>query len=134
MQRVQFFMGASEVAEQIQLRHYFGWWSLPERCMHNITTKDEIYDMRTRYGITKHYKTRVQAYMWKGKIRQAELPSEPPHDDKKPKDEDEEDYVPQPSTPLTPSHIIHASKRASENARRFRKRIVLHCQLAIGMI
>ncbi len=92
--------------------------------------------MRTRYGITKHYKMRVlvQPYMWKGKIRQAELPSEPPHDDKKPKDEDEEDDVPQPSTPLTPSHIIHASKRASENARRFRKRIVLHCQLAIGMI
>ena len=52
--------------------------------------------MRTRYGITKHYKmwVLVQPYMWKGKIRQAELPSEPPHDDKKPKDEDEEDDVP----------------------------------------
>jgi len=43
---------------------------------------------------------------------------------KKPKDEDEEDDVPQPSTPLTPGHIVHAPKRARENARRFRKRVV----------
>jgi len=52
------------------------------------------------------------------------LPSEPPHDDKEPKDEDEEDDVPQPSTPLTPSHIVHAPKRARENARRLRKSVV----------
>jgi hypothetical protein len=58
--------------------------------------------------------------------RQVELPSEPPHYDKKPKDEDNEDDVPQPSTPLTLSHIIHASKRTSENARRFRKCVVLY--------
>jgi len=61
-----------------------------------------------------------------GESRQAELPSEPPHYDKKPKDEDNEDDVPQPSTPLTLSHIIHAPKRASENARRFRKCVVLY--------
>jgi len=59
---------------------------------------------------------------------QAELPSEPPHYDKKPKDEDNEDDVPQPSTPLTLGHIIHAPKRASENARRFRKCVVLHAK------
>jgi len=53
------------------------------------------------------------------------LPSEPPHDDKKPEDEDEEDDVPQPATPLTLRHIVHAPERASENARRFRKRVVL---------
>jgi hypothetical protein len=57
---------------------------------------------------------------------QAELPSEPPHYDKKPKDEDKEDDVPQPSTSLTLSHIVHAPKRASENTRRFRKCVVLH--------
>lgn len=53
-----------------------------------------------------------------------ELPSEPPHHNKKPKDEDNEDDIPQPSTALTLSHIIHAPKRASENARRFRKCVV----------
>jgi hypothetical protein len=62
----------------------------------------------------------------KGEDWQAELPSEPPHYDKKPKDEDNEDDVPQPPTPLTLSHIIHAPKRASEYARRFRKCVVLH--------
>lgn len=60
----------------------------------------------------------------KGEDWQAELPSEPPHYDKKPKDEDNEDDVPQPPTPLTLSHIIHAPKRASEYARRFRKCVV----------
>ena len=44
------------------------------------------------------------------------LPSEPPHDDEKPKHEDEEDDVPQPATPLTLRHIVHAPERASENA------------------
>lgn len=61
-----------------------------------------------------------------GKTGRAELPSEPPYYDKKPKDEDDEHDVPQPSTPLTLSHIIHAPKRASENARRLRKCVVLH--------
>jgi hypothetical protein len=68
--------------------------------------------------------------MRKGKT--GRLPSEPPHDDKKPKDEDDEDDVPQPSTPLTLSHIVHATERASENARRFRKRIVLHVKKKEG--
>ena len=62
----------------------------------------------------------------RGRIHaEAELPSEPPHYDKKPEDEDDEDHVPQPSTPLTLSHIIHAPKRASENTRRFRKCVIL---------
>jgi hypothetical protein len=67
--------------------------------------------------------------MRKGKT--GRLPSEPPHDDKKPKDEDEKDDIPQPSTPLTLSHIVHAPKRARENARRFRKRVVLHTKICI---
>ena len=62
----------------------------------------------------------------KGEDWQAELPSEPPHYDEKPKDKNNEDDVPQPSTPLTLSHIIHAPKRASKNTRRFRKCVVLH--------
>ena len=73
--------------------------------------------------ITKHHKTRVRK-----RGRAGTLPSEPPHDDKEPKDKDEEDNVPQPSTPLTPSHIVHAPKRARENARRLRKRVVLRTQ------
>jgi len=61
----------------------------------------------------------VERQDWYGR-----LPPEPPHDDKKPKNEDDEDDVPQPSTPLTFSHVVHAPKRASEYARRFRKRVV----------
>ena len=74
--------------------------------------------------ITKHHKTKVQQ-TWKTRT----LPSEPPHDDKEPKDKDEEDDVPQPSTPLTCGHIVHAPKRARENAGRLRKRVVLHTQV-----
>jgi len=48
-----------------------------------------------------------------------ELPSEPPHDDKEPEDEDEKNDIPQPATPLAPSHVVHAPERASEYARRF---------------
>src|SRR5947208_14056719 len=58
------------------------------------------------------------------------LPSEPPYDDEKPKDEDKEDDVPQPATPLTLSHVVHAPERARENARRFRKGVVLPHQHA----
>jgi hypothetical protein len=43
------------------------------------------------------------------------LPSEPPHDNKKPKDEDEEDDVPQPATPLALSHIVHAPEGTTQN-------------------
>jgi hypothetical protein len=57
------------------------------------------------------------------------LPSEPPHKGKKPKYEDDKDDVPQPSTSLTFSHVVHSPKRASENTRRFRKRVVLKNKL-----
>ena len=91
--------------------------------MHDIkTTKYE--NICVQRGMdNKHHKTRVPHTC------RSRLPSEPPHDDKKPKDEDEEDDVPQPSTPLTLGHIVHAPKRATEDARRFRKRVVLLTQI-----
>ena len=54
-----------------------------------------------------------------------ELPSDPPHDDKKPEDEDKKDDIPQPAAPLAPRHVVHAPERASEYAGRFCECVVL---------
>jgi hypothetical protein len=54
-----------------------------------------------------------------------ELASEPPHDDKKPEDEDEKYDIPQPAAPLAPCHVVHAPERASKYARRFCECVVL---------
>jgi hypothetical protein len=53
------------------------------------------------------------------------LPSDPPHDDKKPEDEDDKDYVPQPAASLALCHVVHAPERTSEYARRFCECVVL---------
>jgi hypothetical protein len=55
----------------------------------------------------------------------SELPSEPPHNNKKPEDKDEEDDVPEPAASLAFCHIVHASERASKNAGRFCECVVL---------
>ena len=51
--------------------------------------------------------------------------TKPPHNDEEPEDNDEEDYVPQPPATLPLGHVIHATKRAREDARRLREGIVL---------
>ena len=63
-----------------------------------------------------------------------ELPSEPPHDDKEPKDEYKKDDIPQPAAPLAPRHVVHAPERASEYARRFRECVVLSKQTSLGRV
>jgi len=49
----------------------------------------------------------------------SELPSEPPHNDKKPEDKDEKDDIPEPAASLALCHVVHASERASKYAGRF---------------
>lgn len=71
----------------------------------NMTAKDKIYAYNIIEGASR---------MWGP--RQDRLSSEPPYDDKKPKNEDEKDDIPQPTTPLTVSHNVHAPECASENA------------------
>lgn len=50
--------------------------------------------------------------------------SEPPYNDKEPKNEYKEDDVPQPTTSLSFCHVIHSAECPCEDAACFRKRIV----------
>lgn len=40
----------------------------------------------------------------------------PPYNDKEPKDEDQEDDVPQPSTTLPLGHVVHSAEGSCEDA------------------
>ena len=49
----------------------------------------------------------------------------PPYNDEEPKDDDEEDYVPQPTAALARGHVVHAAESAFKNAGRFGECVVL---------
>jgi len=58
--------------------------------------------------------------------------SKPPDYDEEPENNDEEYDVPQPTTALSSSHVVHPSEGARKNARGLRKHIVHLTELDCG--
>ena len=49
----------------------------------------------------------------------------PPYNDEEPEDNDEEDYVPQPTAALARGHVVHAAEGTCEDAGCLRECVVL---------